>query len=132
MKVTDILKRMAGDTGPSARSSIRLDDEPGALVAGRTSSLDLLYRKSDRLVAGLVDRARKLRSKIKPVIKRALMRLPSRGQTPAAELRQAMEGMPLLRAERTYNTSHPDYDASLVSSIGTLLATTPPSGRSPN
>ena len=114
MKVTDILKRMAGDTGPSARSSIRLDDEPGALVAGRTSSLDLLYRKSDRLVAGLVDRARKLRSKIKPVIKRALMRLPSRGQTPAAELRQAMEGMPLLRAERTYNTSHPDYDASLV------------------
>ena len=106
MKVTDILRWAAGDMAPSAHSSTRLDDEPGALVAGRTSSLDLLYCKSDRLIAGLVDRSRKLRGKVKPVIKRVLMRVRSRGQTPAAALRQAMEGMPLLRAERV---DRPEY-----------------------
>jgi predicted O-methyltransferase YrrM len=114
MKVTDILRRATDHTDPTAQSETGLFSRPAGLVAGRTSSLDMLHRKSDRLVTGLVHRSRKLRGKIKPVIKRALMRLPSRGQTPAAELRQALEGMPLLRAERTYNTSHPDYDASLV------------------
>lgn len=48
------------------------------------------------------------------MIKRLLMRLPYRTSRPGSAFRQAMEAMPLLRAERTYNTSHPEYDASLV------------------
>jgi len=114
MNVTNILNRATHHTDAAAQSETGLLEKPAALVTASVRSPDLLYRKSDRLIAGLVNRSRKLKGKIKPVIRRALMRLPSRGQTPAAELRQALEGMPLLRAERTYNTSHPDYDASLV------------------
>jgi predicted O-methyltransferase YrrM len=114
MKVTDILRQTADDTDHVAHSPIRLDDEPGALVAGGASRVDPLSRKSDQLIASLVDRSRRLRRKLKPVIKPILMRLPRRGKVPQAALRNAMQQMPLLRAERTYNTSHPDYDASLV------------------
>jgi predicted O-methyltransferase YrrM len=89
-------------------------DKPAAFFADSISSRDLLYRKSARFVAGLIDPSRRLRRKLKPVIRPVLARLTRRGKIPQTALRNAMEQIPLLRAERTYNTFHPDYDASLV------------------
>ena len=80
--------------------------EPGASTA--------VSRALDRLIDGLWDRSTKLKRKFRPVIKRVLRRVPFRAKSPGTTFRQALEGMPLLRAERTYNTSHPDYDRYLV------------------
>ena len=81
--------------------------DPGASTAvGRAAP--------NRLISGLLERSTQLKRKIRPIIKRVLKRVPFRANSSGGALRQAMEGMPLLRAERTYNTSHPDYDASLV------------------
>lgn len=71
-------------------------------------------RAIDRLIDGLLDRCTKLKRKLRPLVKRVLRRVPFRAKSPGTAFRQALEGMPLLRAERTYNTSHPDYDATLV------------------
>jgi predicted O-methyltransferase YrrM len=115
MKVTDIPRQTAGDTGPAAHSPIRLDDSFGALGAGSISNPDPLYRKSAQFIAGLIDPSRRLRRKLKRIIRPVLTRLRERGTVvPRTALRSAMEQIPLLRAERTYNTFHPDYDASLV------------------
>ena len=114
MKVGDTLRRAASSTDAAAPSVTGSEDKPAALVAGGASRVDLLNRKSDQLVASLLDLPRRLRRKLKRVIKPALMRLPQRGKVPQTALRNAMQQMPLLRAERTFNTSHPDYDASLV------------------
>ena len=66
------------------------------------------------LISGLLDRSAKLKRKVRPVIKRVLRRVPFRANSSGAVFRKAMEGMPLLRAERTYNTSHPEYYGGLV------------------
>jgi predicted O-methyltransferase YrrM len=81
-------------------------DHRGAFAVGNTALR--------RLITGLLDRSPKLKRKLRPIIKRVLRRVPWQRNSPTAAFRQAMEGMPLLRAERTYNTSHPDYDATLV------------------
>jgi predicted O-methyltransferase YrrM len=115
MKVTDIPRQTAGDTGPAAPSPIRFDDGFGALAAGSISNPDPLYRKSAQFIAGLIDPSRRLRRRLKRIIRPVLTRLRERGTVvPRTALRSAMEQIPLLRAERTYNTFHPDYDASLV------------------
>ena len=114
MNVTDIHRRATDHTDAGDQSETGLLDEPATLVTGTISSPDPLYRKSAQFVAGLIDPSRRLRRKLKPVIKPILMRLPRRGNVPQAALRNAMQQMPLMRAERTYNTSHPEYDASLV------------------
>ena len=110
----DILGRTAGETDATAQSETGILDKPAAFFADSISSRDLLYRKSARFVAGLIDPSRRLRRKLKPVIRPVLARLTRRGKIPQTALRNAMEQIPLLRAERTYNTFHPDYDASLV------------------
>lgn len=114
MNVTDILKRATGHTDSAAQSETGLLDKPAALAASGISSPDLLYRKSAQLIAGLIDRSGRLRRSLKRVIRPVLTRLPRRGKVPQTALRSAMQQIPLLRAERTYNTFHPDYDASLV------------------
>jgi predicted O-methyltransferase YrrM len=67
----------------------------------------------DRIVDSVVHQSDLARSKLKHVVKPVLQRLP-RKRAAAATLRSAMQQMPLLRAERTYNTAHPDYDRYLV------------------
>jgi predicted O-methyltransferase YrrM len=75
------------------------------VVAGLDNQSALLNRKFDRLIEGVI-RERELGD--------GPIRVPDATQAPAATLREAMERMPLLIAERTYNTSHPGYDASVV------------------
>jgi predicted O-methyltransferase YrrM len=115
MNVTDILRRAAEHTDSAAQSKTVLFEKPAALAAISISSPDSLYRKSAQFVASLIDPSRRLRRKLKRVIRPVLRRVPKRGKVvPRTALRNAMEQIPLLRAERTYNTFHPDYDASLV------------------
>jgi len=93
------------------------------VVAGLDNQSDLLNRKFEQIVAGLDYRSdllsRKLNRLTDAVIRdRELadgaMQVPDAMQAPAATLREAMERMPLLIAERTYNTSHPGYDTRVV------------------
>jgi predicted O-methyltransferase YrrM len=67
----------------------------------------------DRIVDSVVRRSDLAQSRLRPVVRPVLRRLRRRGAA-AARLRHAMQQMPLMRAERTYNTAHPDYDRYLV------------------
>ena len=114
MNVADILKRATDLTDAAAQSETGLLEKSAALGTDSIRSPDLLYRKSAEFVADLIDPSRRLRRKLKRVLRPVLRRLPRRGRVPQTALRNAMQQMPLMRAERTYNTSHPEYDASLV------------------
>ena len=114
MNVADILKRATDHTDAAAQSETGLLEKSAALGTDSIRSPDLLYRKSAEFVAGLIDPSRRLRRKLKRVIRPVLTRMRQRGKVPQTALRTAMEQIPLLRAERTYNTFHPDYDSSLV------------------
>jgi len=67
----------------------------------------------DRIVDGVVRQSDLAQSRLRPVVRPVLRHLRRRGAA-AARLRNAMQQMPLMRAERTYNTAHPDYDRYLV------------------
>ena len=123
MKTIDILKRMVGNTDSAAQSLRRVDEKLDALVAGCANQTDLLNRKFDQVVAGLDNQSDLLNRKFDRVFEEVIrdrefgsraMQGPHAMQAPAATLREAMERMPLLIAERTYNTSHADYDARVV------------------
>ena len=108
----------------------RLDNQSGLLnrkfdqlVTGLDNQSDLLNRKFNQIVAGLKNQSDLLNRKFDRLIEGVIrdpefgngtIQAPHALQAPAATLREAMERMPLLIAERTYNTSHPDYDARLV------------------
>jgi predicted O-methyltransferase YrrM len=135
MKVTDILRRMVGNIDSAAQSLQRVNDKLDALVAGCANETDVLNRKLSEVIAGLDDQSdlmsRKfyqlaaglneqsalLNRKFDQVIAGLETGQPNRKfakQAPPAGLRQAIERRPLLIAERTYNPSHPDYDARVV------------------
>jgi predicted O-methyltransferase YrrM len=119
----DLLNRkfdqvVAGLDNQSALFSSRLD----ALVSGSANQADLLNRKFDQVVAGLDNQSDLLNHKFDHLIDGGILdrqlgnratHVPDAMQAPPA-LRDAMQRMPLLIAERTYNTSHPDYDAGAV------------------
>ena len=67
----------------------------------------------DRIVDSAVRQSDLAQAKLRPIVRPVLRRLLRRS-TAAARLRHAMQQMPLMRAERTYNTAHPDYDRYLV------------------
>ncbi len=73
-----------------------------------------LNRKFDQLIDGLVHQSDLLKLKAKRVVRTVLRQVPGTRKAPGRTLRHAMQQMPLMRAERTYNTSHPDYDRYLV------------------
>jgi predicted O-methyltransferase YrrM len=141
MKVVEILKRMVGNSDSAVRSLKRVDDRLDALVAGCANETDLLNRKFDQVIAGLDNQSDLLNRKFDQVVAGldnqselsnrkfdrliegvirgrefgdGTMQVPDAMQAPPATLREAMERMPLLIADRTYNTSHPGYDARLV------------------
>jgi predicted O-methyltransferase YrrM len=120
---------------------MRADNKLDALVAGCANQTDLLNRKFEQVIAGLNNQSDLLNHKFNQAIaglnnQSALlnrkfdrliecvirdrefgdgaMPVPDAMQAPAATLREAMERIPLLIAERTYNISHPDYDARVV------------------
>src|SRR6516164_5959616 len=107
MKIVDALRRTLGNTD-SAAESLR------ALVAGCANQSDLLNRKFDQVIAGLDNQSGLLNRKFDRLIESVIrdpefgngtIQAPHALQAPAATLREAMERMPLLIAERTYNTS---------------------------
>ena len=114
MKVIDVLGRAAGDTYDAAQSLTPAGENPVARVEGNASQAQPVGRRFDQVVDGLVHETDLLRLKGKRLVRTVLRLVPRTGKAPGSTLRHAMQQMPLLRAERTYNTSHPDYDRSLV------------------
>jgi predicted O-methyltransferase YrrM len=114
MKVIDVLGRAAGDTYDAAQSLTPAGENPVARVEGNASQAQPLGRRFDQVVDSLVHETDLLRLKGKRLVRTVLRLVPRTRKAPGSTLRHAMQQMPLLRAERTYNTSHPDYDRSLV------------------
>ena len=135
MKVADILRRIVGNVDSAAQSLQSVNDKLDALVAGCANETDvlnqklseviagldnqsdLLSRKFHQLAAGLNEQSALLNCKFDQIIAGLDNAQPNRKsaqQAPPAGLRQAIERRPLLIAERTYNTSHPAYDARVV------------------
>jgi hypothetical protein len=98
MKVIDISEPTADGADAVARSSSHSD------AAGHS-----LGRDFDRIIDSVVRQSDVAQSGLKPILKPVLRPLLRRG-TAAARLRHAIQQMPLMRAERTYDTSHLDYD----------------------
>jgi predicted O-methyltransferase YrrM len=73
------------------------------VIAGLDNQSDLLNRKLNRLIEGVFG------GREAPVVPDT-----SSETTRDPTLREAMQRIPLLLAERTYNTSHPDYDARVA------------------
>src|SRR6516165_4017411 len=123
MKIVDILRRVVGNSDSSAQSLMRADNKLDALVAGCANQTDLLNGKFEQVIAGLNNQSALLNRKFDRLIEGVFrgreagngeMQVLDAMQAPPATLREAMERLPLLIAERTYNTSHPDYDARVV------------------
>jgi predicted O-methyltransferase YrrM len=141
MKIIDTLRRIAGNADPAAQSLRRIDERLAALAAGRANQTDLLNRKFDQLIAGLDNQSDLQNRKFDQVIagldnqsdllNRKLDRLiegvfaerepggraagaPVPAEAPDQTLIEALRRTPLQIAERTYNSSHPAYDARLV------------------
>src|SRR5260370_6720837 len=99
------------------------------VVAGLDNQSDLLNRKFNEVIVGLNNQLALLNRRLNRAVEGVAVggetgkdgggRVPDtppspRGKAPEATLRQAMQQIPLLLAERTYNSSHPDYDARVV------------------
>jgi len=99
MKLFKRIRQVARNTDDTAQSLREL-------VAGVANQSDLLNRKFDKLIEFL-SRSGALAG-----------RVPEGFQAPptgaSQSFREAMAQLPLMIANRTYNTSHPDYDARLV------------------
>jgi predicted O-methyltransferase YrrM len=102
MKVIDISEPAAERAGAAARAA--------SLSNPASNSL---RRRFDQLVDSMIRQSDRAQSRFRPILRPVLRRLLRRGEA-AARLRQAMQQMPLMRADRTYNTAHPDYDRYLV------------------
>ncbi|MBV8089744.1 MAG: class I SAM-dependent methyltransferase [Alphaproteobacteria bacterium] len=119
MKVIGSLRRNSR-SADSAAESLR------ALVAGCANQSDLLNRKFDQIIAGLDNQSDLLNRKFDRLIEGVAagnrVRNDYAANTPTPSLAAAsgtpvngtMQHSPLLVAERTYNTAHPDYDARIV------------------
>src|SRR5215469_15792581 len=98
MKVIDIAKSVEDGADAAAR--------PASLSNAASHSLS---RCVDQIVDSVLHQSDLAQAKLRPIVRPVLRRLLRRS-TAAARLRHAMQQMPLMRAERTYNTAHPDYD----------------------
>jgi predicted O-methyltransferase YrrM len=126
MKVIEILKRGAGNIDSTAQSLRRIEEKLAALVAGCANETDLLNRKFDQVIVGLDNQSDLLNRKFNRLIEGGFGEKKVLGEEAAGvtatpplttgepTLREAMQRIPLLLAERTYSTSHPDYDARVV------------------
>ena len=90
-----------------SNQSLQQNQQLAELVVGIANQSDLFNRKFEQLIES------------KPQAARVTGEMPAGLQAPptgapSQTFRQAMEQIPLLIADRTFNTSHPDYDARLV------------------
>jgi predicted O-methyltransferase YrrM len=97
-------------TGLGHQSDL-LNDNLERIVASLDSQSNLLKRQLNRSLEGVPGGAGSEVAEASGAL--CALRAPS-PETATFTLREAMQRMPLLSAERTYNTSHPDYDAELV------------------
>jgi predicted O-methyltransferase YrrM len=112
-----------------ANQSDLLNRKFDQVIAGLDNESNLLNRKFDQVIASLDKQSDRLNRTLDPIIERASSWSKADGDRPAhvvgalqaapggprePTLREAMQRIPLLLAERTYNTSHPDYDARMV------------------
>ena len=121
MKILDIMRRLELNSDTTALSLQRV-------VAGLDNQSDLLNQKFEQVIAGLSNQSALLSRELGRAIDGSarhnrsadgVVQVPGAKQSPLANaseptLREAMQHMPLLIAERTYNTSHPEYDAGVV------------------
>jgi predicted O-methyltransferase YrrM len=152
MKAVDALRR-ALCSADSAAESLRalvaacanqsdlLNRKLDQTIAGLDNQSDLLNRKLEQVIAGLDNQSDLLNRKLNQLIEVVVAgnRIPSDDvadalttSLPTASeppLREAIQQPPLLLAERTYNTAHPDYDARMARNYpGYILNGTRPSG----
>jgi predicted O-methyltransferase YrrM len=103
----------------------RLNRKFDQVIAGLDNQSDLLNRKFDQVIAGLDNQSDLLNRKLNQLIEGVSGGSKSGDdgaagvpQAPAETfdqtLREALRKAPLQIAERTYNSSHPDYDARVV------------------
>jgi predicted O-methyltransferase YrrM len=97
------LDRLSEGTAQGLRE---LNQQLLKVASGIANQSDLLNRKFDKLIE-VLDRSGAPAGRVPD----GLQAPPTSG---SQSFREAMEQMPLMIAERTYNTSHPDYDARLV------------------
>src|SRR5882672_8991085 len=122
MRVIEILRRLVHNADATASSSHRIEQKLDALIAGSANQTDVLNRKFEEVILGLNNQSELLNRKLNQLIaavsgQPALPEeVPTGLQAPPAmeSFREAMERIPLMLADRTYNTSHPKYDAHLV------------------
>jgi predicted O-methyltransferase YrrM len=127
VRVVDVIRRIVRDADSTAQSLRET-------VAGIANQTDLLNRKFEEVVVGIKHQSDLLNRKLDRLIEvvsgrpersdgasagapDALPAPPASAASRSGEsetLRQAMERIPLLLADRTYNTSHPEYDARTV------------------
>lgn len=119
MKAIDVMKRAVRNSDAATQSLAEIT----AAVANQS---DLLNRKLEAIIVGISNQSDLLNRKLE-VLNRCLNPLVGGGSDGASSaldappgkssdstLREAMHRIPLLLAERTYNTSHPNYDARVV------------------
>jgi predicted O-methyltransferase YrrM len=119
MKAIDVLKRALRNSDAATQSLAEIT----AAVANQS---DLLNRKLEAIIVGINNQSDLLNRKLE-VLNRSLNPLVGGGSDGVANaldapprklsdptLREAMYQIPLLLAERTYNTSNPNYDARVV------------------
>lgn len=101
---------------------VRLVDE---VREGVKNQSDLQNRRFNAVISGISNQSDLINRKLGQIAHRgaggaSICADPQDGIQPAREnsspatFREAMERIPLMLDERTYNTSHPDYDANLV------------------
>jgi predicted O-methyltransferase YrrM len=131
MKVVDALRRTLRNTDSAvellralvagcANQSDLLNRRFDQVIAGLDNQSDLLNRKFDQMVADLKNQSGLLNRKFDRLLDDVIRdrefgsRAMQRRNGMQARAATRPERTPLLIAERTYNTSHPDYDARLV------------------
>jgi predicted O-methyltransferase YrrM len=122
---TDLLNRKFAEVSAAvANQSNLLNRKLGEVSAAVANQSNLLDRKLDHLsasAAGQPPPAMHVNRRATgdgvpvpdPIPVPDGLQAPPRGAAPVS-FREAMGQMPLMIADRTYNTSHPDYDARLV------------------
>jgi predicted O-methyltransferase YrrM len=111
---TDLLNRKFAEIARGLdHQSDLLNRKFDELVIGLDHQSDLLNRKLDRLIEAVSGRPGQADS-MSATSPRAIQGPPGLSVDAAERRREAMERMPLILAERTFNTSHPEYDARAV------------------
>src|SRR5258708_16201444 len=122
MRVIEILRRLVHNADATASSSHRIEQKLDALIAGSANQTDVLNRKFAEVILGLNNQSELLNRKMNQLIAAVsgqpvpLDAVPTGLQAPPTmeSFPDAMQRIPLMIADRTYNTSHPEYDAHLA------------------